>query len=45
MRHKHAAKKDCPRCRRTRWLLTILTLVTMSLVLYLDQQGLTQSLR
>lgn len=31
------AKKPCPECVRARWILTVLMLLTMAAVLYLDQ--------
>lgn len=31
-----AEKKDCPRCRRARWVLTAVVLTTMAVVLYLN---------
>lgn len=30
-------KKPCPECIRARWILTVLVLLTMAAVLYLDQ--------
>lgn len=30
-------KKSCPECVRARWILTVLMLLTMAAVLYLDQ--------
>lgn len=30
-------RRDCPRCRRTRWVLTLLMLAIMAYILYMDQ--------